>query len=639
MLLLHLLTSLARADVPLPAAELIFQVEVQRLPAASLAPLLADPSPGVRAAATRAAGRLGADATLLAGPAADVAPEVRRAGAVALGFAADAVPVLRARLGEEHDPATRSALVTALGRVGGPDDVGRITALLTGPDRVAAAQALGRMGVRRVDGAGAPAVLEALLAQVERPFFRWRDGVGFGPEERRAAAWALSRIPLSPAPSALVQRLQARALADTDGRIRAWLVRAAAPLATDVAFLARAAHDADPAVRLAAVRAMARHGCDAAAVVALVADPDVGVRVEALTTAGACPDVPTEPLAAALASATSAERAAALRSLDARRALPSALAEFQTEAWPLPVRIAAVELMKERPRLLRLALTHADPRLRSAAAGALLGPEPAPRASEVAELLGAKDPILVQAAAQAAAEHPDPTLEGPLVALLERRDVDRASAAASVKALDALYATGRLPVPRVETRAALRRWLSLPELRTIRDRVVRTIGGQPPPVGHPDRALPSLGEVRKVRSARVTTTAGELRLRLLPEVAPLTVHNFTTLAERDYFDGLSFHRVVSDFVVQTGDPRGDGWGGPGYEIPDELSDEPYTAGTVGMALSGPDTGGSQWFVTTAPHPHLDFGYTVFGRLTQGLRVAQAISVDDRILDVVIERVP
>jgi cyclophilin family peptidyl-prolyl cis-trans isomerase len=141
-----------------------------------------------------------------------------------------------------------------------------------------------------------------------------------------------------------------------------------------------------------------------------------------------------------------------------------------------------------------------------------------------------------------------------------------------------------------------------------------------------------------VRSARVFTTEGELRIELLPEVAPLTVWNFASLAEKGYFDGLVFHRVVPDFVIQTGDPRGDGWGGPGYEIPDELSAEPYATGAVGMALSGPDTGGSQWFVTLSPHPHLDYGYTVFGNLSLGQRAASAISIESRVERVVIERV-
>jgi cyclophilin family peptidyl-prolyl cis-trans isomerase len=138
--------------------------------------------------------------------------------------------------------------------------------------------------------------------------------------------------------------------------------------------------------------------------------------------------------------------------------------------------------------------------------------------------------------------------------------------------------------------------------------------------------------------ARIFTEVGEVRIELWPELAPRTVWNFASLAESDYFDGLEVHRVVPDFVVQDGCPRGDGWGGPGWSIPDELSDARYEVGTVGMALSGPDTGGSQWFVTLSPQPHLEANYTVFGQLIGGAGVLQQIRPGTRILDVEIERV-
>jgi cyclophilin family peptidyl-prolyl cis-trans isomerase len=96
--------------------------------------------------------------------------------------------------------------------------------------------------------------------------------------------------------------------------------------------------------------------------------------------------------------------------------------------------------------------------------------------------------------------------------------------------------------------------------------------------------------------------------------------------DQRYFDGQRFHRVVPNFVVQAGDPRGDGWGGPGGALRDELNPRRYEAYTVGMALSGPDTGGSQWFITLSQQPHLDGGYTVFGEVKEGvpalLRVTQ-----------------
>ncbi|MBC7932621.1 MAG: peptidylprolyl isomerase [Rubrivivax sp.] len=133
--------------------------------------------------------------------------------------------------------------------------------------------------------------------------------------------------------------------------------------------------------------------------------------------------------------------------------------------------------------------------------------------------------------------------------------------------------------------------------------------------------------------AIVSTDKGALTIELLAEDAPLTVDNFVQLARRNYFNGITFHRVVPNFVIQGGDPRGDGNGGPGYQIRCEINMSPYARGAVGMALSGKDTGGSQWFVTHSPQPHLDGGYTVFGRVVEGLEVVDRIARGDRIRSV------
>jgi cyclophilin family peptidyl-prolyl cis-trans isomerase len=121
------------------------------------------------------------------------------------------------------------------------------------------------------------------------------------------------------------------------------------------------------------------------------------------------------------------------------------------------------------------------------------------------------------------------------------------------------------------------------------------------------------------------TDRGSIQIELAVVDAPLTVENFLTLARKGYFTGLSVHRVVPDFVVQDGDPRSDGEGGPGYTIRDELTAAPYLRGTVGMALDPwPDSGGSQYFITLSPQPHLDARYTVFGRVIAGMDVADKI---------------
>jgi len=121
------------------------------------------------------------------------------------------------------------------------------------------------------------------------------------------------------------------------------------------------------------------------------------------------------------------------------------------------------------------------------------------------------------------------------------------------------------------------------------------------------------------------TDRGTIQIELAVLDAPLTVENFITLARKGYFNGLSVHRVVPDFVIQDGDPRGDGEGGPGYSIRDELNERPYLRGTVGMALDPwPDTGGSQYFIAHSPQPHLDAKYTVFGRVVAGMDVVDQI---------------
>jgi len=139
---------------------------------------------------------------------------------------------------------------------------------------------------------------------------------------------------------------------------------------------------------------------------------------------------------------------------------------------------------------------------------------------------------------------------------------------------------------------------------------------------------------RKNAKAIFTTEKGTFTIEFLPADAPLTVDNFIKLARVGYFNGVSIHRVVPNFVMQDGDPRGDGNGGPGWQIRDEINSVQYERGAVGMALSGKDTGGSQWFVTHSPQPHLDGGYTVFGRVSEAdMKIVDNLVRGDKILKV------
>lgn len=136
--------------------------------------------------------------------------------------------------------------------------------------------------------------------------------------------------------------------------------------------------------------------------------------------------------------------------------------------------------------------------------------------------------------------------------------------------------------------------------------------------------------------AHLQTSQGEIVIELLYDEAPMTVNNFISLSESGYYNNLVFHRVIPAFVAQDGCPRGDGWGGPGYGIRCEYNRLSYETGMVGMALSGKDTGGSQYFITLAAQPHLDARYTIFGRVVAGMEVAFDVVQNDSIIEITIE---
>ena len=125
----------------------------------------------------------------------------------------------------------------------------------------------------------------------------------------------------------------------------------------------------------------------------------------------------------------------------------------------------------------------------------------------------------------------------------------------------------------------------------------------------------------------IQTSLGKIEAELHADEAPKTVENFVTLAKKGFYDGLIFHRVIPDFMIQTGDPTGTGRGGPGYQFDDEFSPKLKhdRAGILSMANSGPNTNGSQFFITVVPTPWLDRKHSVFGRVTQGLDVVKSIA--------------
>ena len=133
------------------------------------------------------------------------------------------------------------------------------------------------------------------------------------------------------------------------------------------------------------------------------------------------------------------------------------------------------------------------------------------------------------------------------------------------------------------------------------------------------------------------TTRGTIEIDLFPEYAPKTVNNFVFLAGEGFYDGITFHRVISNFMIQGGDPTGSGRGGPGYRFEDEFDGNPlrHETGVLSMANAGPNTNGSQFFITHGPQPHLDNRHTVFGKVTKGQDVVDSIRQGDKMTKVTV----
>jgi peptidyl-prolyl cis-trans isomerase B (cyclophilin B) len=136
--------------------------------------------------------------------------------------------------------------------------------------------------------------------------------------------------------------------------------------------------------------------------------------------------------------------------------------------------------------------------------------------------------------------------------------------------------------------------------------------------------------------ATIETEKGNLVLELFASDVPITVNNFVFLAREGFYDGTTFHRVMTGFMAQGGDPTGTGTGNPGYRFADEFTEHTHVAGALSMANSGPDTNGCQFFITYTPQPHLDGHHSVFGQLIQGMDVLEKIEKGDTILRITIE---
>lgn len=136
-----------------------------------------------------------------------------------------------------------------------------------------------------------------------------------------------------------------------------------------------------------------------------------------------------------------------------------------------------------------------------------------------------------------------------------------------------------------------------------------------------------------MKTAKIQTEHGTMTIELFEKDAPNTVANFEKLANDGFYNGLTFHRVIPDFMIQGGCPNGTGTGGPGYKIPCEINDNLHLRGSLSMAHAGPNTGGSQFFICHSPQRHLDGVHTVFGRVTDGVEIVDKVKGGDKMLNV------
>lgn len=576
----------------------------------------------------------------------DPDPSVRRAAAFASGDSRDGrlVPFLVRAL-SDPDPETASAAATALGVLGGAPAEAALRDVVAAGQGPAAAAAAALFRVR-----------DAALVPLLSPALDAGDAA-----LRKAAAYALARAPRPGSEEAL-----RGLLADADAEVSAWAARGlgllgdtgAAPALAEVA--KRAA--AGPAIQaLLALDRLAAKGGAAPFVrdagLSRHRDAHPGVAQAALTLLRRAPPDPAvrESLAAVVASG-GRRGGIALASL-AASSPDEALALAFPRGGPaaLDLRLGAAEALPLLPaekavEYLRALLGDPAPRVRMEAVSrfprALAGPPAAEPGRELLLRALAEADGAVRAAALEAAS---PAASGA--------GADAAVAAAWAKAFAAAAGSGEpdLVASALDAAAGLAEGgrLLLAARRDdpddqVRERarrlLVERFGEDPATFAHrPARTRLSGADYRRLARlagtgrvvAAVVTTRGAFEAELFPADAPMTVDSFTALARAGFFDGTTIHRVVPDFVVQAGDPRGDGTGGPGYALRDERNALPYRRGRIGMALSGPDTGGSQWFVTLSRQPHLDGAYTVFGEVTSGLEVLDAVEQDDRLVSVAV----
>jgi HEAT repeat protein/cyclophilin family peptidyl-prolyl cis-trans isomerase len=609
-------------------------------------------------------------------------PGIRRRAALAAGRIGDPalVPAL-VTLMNDQEPEVRQMAAFALGLAGDPAAVDRLTAALTDSVplvRGRAAEALGRIGDARAAPAVAHFVLQAAPKAQGAISVRGDDpGSPDDPwVELRLGLLALARLKDRAAAESVL-------LAGGQPRFDWWASTWVAMRLEDPGLrpvLVAAVRSDDALSRALGARGLGALG-DASALEALSAlarDPDETVAFEALRALGRIGDERGRAAAAAALGSPSdvmrREALLALAALPPDRRLRSRIVPLVGDRSPW-IRAAALSALARTDRDdFALILSGMDPDpvwwVRSALATALGGLGDEMSVGILHAMLGDEDarvrPAVLDALRHARGRDALDTLRRQL------QDPDmgvRAAAAEGLAAMGAKHMSAelleawkqgqgdgtleaRLAVVKAlaaagdgKDRTALSEIAARDPSRAVRKPAadaLRRLGEASPPNPGPQagdrppldyRALmaplyPYFAPELYTPRAFIHTRAGVIEIHLDVVEAPLAAQSFVDLARRGFYDGLVFHRVEPGFVVQGGDPRGDGYGGPGYSLRDEITERPYGRGSVGLALAGADTGGSQFFITLAPQPQLDGRYPRFGTVVSGMEVVDRIRPGD-----------
>ena len=579
---------------------------------------------------------------------------------------------LERRLAEDEDTSVRAAAAFALGQAREVDSAEQLVVALSDSEsavRAAAVDALVRLDVesaaepiiRLLQAGDTDEVITAALLSS----WKLRDGrtvsyairyfTGQNEKLRFPAAYHLTRFPWrrsSPddegaSQGVPLELVQVMAI-DDDPEIRKSAARLIHAAEGDeemvVDLLSALLRDSDPAVASQGIRAtVSRWNEDLRGeLLALLNGDQLHPKLEAARDVARIPDPAfREPLRELLLNGSEAIAAAALTSLAGRgelninEELPALLADER----PL-VRAAAAGFIHlasgSAPwELYDLLKDDPVPAVRTAAAGSITLVSTGPGLETIKALLQSDDPVVqtIAAGSYAQAGAADAV---EVLAALYRANRDGGDLDLKMEILRALAAR----TDDLQAVELLEEALGDPDrnVRVFAAGALRSIDGESrcAEIGTVDTGISEddyadrLARVRRTRGALLSTSAGDIEIEFYRDEAPLTIYNFISLAEAGFYNGVSAHRVIPDFVVQIGCPRGDGSGGPGYTIRCEVNTLRYERGAVGMALSGKDTGGSQWFFTLAPQHHLDGDYTIFARVVKGMEIADRMMPGDTI---------